>query len=150
MPTFTLIARGSALNLFERNSAIEENWSPQEFLKKVDFPKISHFHSSKNRRYFLIILFSLFFWEKWCMISWPWPIFSRSNRPFSKTSLNLNISQMVCHTGKKFYRVSPRSRVIRRRKQIPLCSQGLSPGRKMLNCGVGRLSRDLVSRLMSG
>ena len=42
---------------------------------------------------FLVTLFGLFFWEKWYMIRWPWPTFSRSNLSFSKTSLNLNISQ---------------------------------------------------------
>ena len=98
------IATGPALNLLNKIRKFKKNGAPGNF-EKMFFPKIYFFNYSDNRRYFLVTLFGLFFWEKWYMIRWPWPTFSRSNLPFSKKSLNLDISQMVWHTGNKFYSV---------------------------------------------
>ena len=84
------------------------NLEPQRILKKlkkVDFTKISYFYSSQSRWYFLITLFGLFFWKKCYIIRWPWPTFSRSNGPFSKQYLNMNISHTALCTGSKFCRV---------------------------------------------
>ena len=118
---YLMIGRGSALNLFERNSVIEENWSPRNFWKRVDYVKISNF--------FIHQKIADVFWQH-CLA-----YFYEQNSVW-QVDLDLYFQDQIVHflknlwtlisrkrfdiQGRNFTVFSPRSRVIRQRKKISL------------------------------